>query len=268
MSVLLCDLAEGVATVTLNRPERYNALSPELICRMADLFEELRANDDVRVMILTGAGEKSFCSGGDLGRTLPLLTGDREPEDDWDRRLVADREVLFRSSFKGWDFPKPIIAAINGHCLAGGFELMLGTDIRVAADHALFGLPEARHALIPFAGALARLPRQLPQAVAMELLLTGDMVPAERLAALGLVNHVVPGAEVLTRARAIAERIAANGPRALAEIKSVATAIHGRSFEEGFALETQAMDRVMATEDAREGPRAFVERRRARYSGR
>lgn len=268
MSVLLCDITDGVALVTLNRPERHNALSPELICRMADLFGGLRDDDAVRVVVLTGAGDKSFCSGGDLAKTLPLLTGARVPEDHWDRRLVADRDLLFRSAFKGWDFPKPIIAAINGHCLAGGFEMMLGTDIRVASDVALFGLPEAKHALIPFAGALARLPRQLPQAVAMELLLTGDTMTADRLAGLGLVNHVVPAPEVVPRAMSIARRLAGNGPVALVEIKRTVMAVTGRPFDEGFALETAAMDRVMDTEDAREGPRAFVEKRSPVFVGR
>lgn len=267
MSVLGIERQGAVAIVTLNRPARHNALSPELICRLADLLEDLRADDAVRVVVLTGAGERSFCSGGDLELTLPLLSGARAPQDDWDRRVLADRDVLFRASFKGWDFPKPVIAAINGHCLAGGFELMLGTDIRIAADHARFGLPEARHALIPFAGALARLARQMPQAVAAEMLMTGDQVAAERMAALGLINRVLPGAEVLPEALRMAERIAANGPVAVTEIKRVTQAAFGRTLDEGFALETEAMDRVMATNDAREGPRAFLERRPPVYRG-
>ena len=268
MSVLTCERRGQVAIVTLNRPERHNALSPELICRMADLFETLRDDDAVRVVVLTGAGEKTFCSGGDLELTLPLLTGARRPEDAWDRRLDGDRSLVFRSGLKGWEFPKPIVAAINGHCLAGGFELMLGTDIRIASENALFGLPEVQHALIPFAGALARLTRQLPQAVAMELMLTGDPVSAERMAALGLVNRCCSPGEVLPVALAIAERIATNGPLAVTAIKEVTTATIGRPLAEGYEIETYAMDRIMATQDAREGPHAFMERRKPIYHGR
>lgn len=268
MNVLTCEIENGVAVATLNRPERHNALSPELICRLADLFDALAKNDAVRVVVLTGAGDKTFCSGGDLELSLPLLSGARAPETEWDDRIVADRSLVFRASLKGETFPKPVIAAINGHCLAGGFELMLGTDIRIAADHAVFGLPEAKHALIPFAGALARITRQLPQPLAMEMLLTGDTVPVAKMAAFGLVNRVVPVADVLPAALEIARRIAANGPVAVEAIKQVVTEAIGRPLAEGYALETRAMDRVMGTEDAREGPRAFMERRKPVYQGR
>lgn len=268
MSVLTTEDRGAVRLLTLNRPDRHNALSPELICRLADALDAAATDDAVRALVLTGAGSGSFCSGGDLALTLPLLTGARVPETEWDHRLAADRDILFRASFKGWDFPKPVIAAINGHCLAGGFEMMLGTDIRIAADHARFGLPEAKHALIPFAGALPRLPRQLPRAIAMEMLLTGDQVTAERLAHHGLLNAVLPGEEVLPAALDMADRIAANGALAVAEIKRTVDAAQGRTLDEGMALETAAMDRIMATEDAREGPRAFMERRKPVYRGR
>jgi enoyl-CoA hydratase len=258
---LLFDRQGQIAIITLNRPKHHNALSPELICRLADTLDEFEADPDLRVAIITGAGDKSFCSGGDLEQTLPLLTGARTPETKWDRRLSKSRDILFRSTFKGVRSSKPIIAAINGHCLAGGFEFMLSTDIRIASDRARFGLPEAQHALIPFAGALARLPRQLPLAVAMEMLLTGDQVNAQKLYDLGLLNRVVPAQEVIGEALKIADRIAANGPIAISEIKKVTHEAAGCTFEEGFALETEAMDRVMATADAREGPRAFMEQR-------
>ena len=268
MSVLTCEHHGPVALVTLNRPDRHNALSPELICRLADLFDTLATDDAVRVVVMTGAGEKTFCSGGDLELSLPLLSGARAPETEWDRRILADRSLVFRAGLKGETFPKPVIAAINGHCLAGGFELMLGTDIRIAAEHAMFGLPEAKHALIPFAGALARLTRQLPQPIAMEMLLTGDTVPAARLAETGLLNRVLPADDVLPAALDMAQKIAANGPVAIEAIKAVTQSAIGRPLAEGFAIETEAMDRVMATEDAREGPRAFMERRKPVYRGR
>jgi len=268
VSVLLSETRDGIRLLTLNRPDRHNALSPELICRLADALEAAAKDDAVQVLVLTGAGERSFCSGGDLELTLPLLSGARDPETEWDHRITRDRDIVFRASFKGWHFPKPVIAAINGHCLAGGFEMMLGTDIRIAADHAKFGLPEAKHALIPFAGALPSFARQLPQAVAMEMLLTGDMVGADRLATHGLLNRVLPGSEVLPAAMEMAGKIARNGPLALAEIKRAVTKAQGQPIETGWNIETEAMNRIMASEDAREGPRAFMERRAPMYRGR
>ncbi|WP_158968216.1 enoyl-CoA hydratase/isomerase family protein [Chachezhania sediminis] len=265
---LLYETDGPVATITFNRPDRHNALNPEVVCRMDDALAAFEADDALRVCIVTGAGSAAFCAGGDLETMLPLLTGARAPETKWDRRIAADRDTVFRASFKGRPLTKPVIAAINGHCLAGGFELMLGTDIRIAAPHATFGLPEAKLGLMPFAGALARLPRQLPPALAMEMMLTGDSYPAERMAALGLINAVVPAEEVLPRALKIAARIAANGPVAVREIKMAALDAIGRPFDDGFQRETEAMDRVLATEDAVEGPRSFMEKRRPVYRGR
>lgn len=262
---LIIDRHGPIALITLNRPDRHNALSPELICRLADAFDMFEADPLLRVAIITGAGDHSFCVGGDLELTLPLLSGARAPETEWDHRLAANREILFRSTFKGAQGTKPIIAAVNGHCLAGGFELMLAADIRIASQGAKFGLPEAQHALTPFAGALVRLPRQLPYAVAMELLLTGDQMQADRLFALGLINRIVPSDQLLQTAMSIAERIAANGQFAMSEIKRVTFEGAGRTYEEGFALETETMERVMATQDAREGPLAFMERRKPKY---
>ncbi|TNF17589.1 MAG: crotonase/enoyl-CoA hydratase family protein [Rhodobacteraceae bacterium] len=264
---LLYEIRDAIALITLNRPERHNALTPEMICRLAEAFDRFEADPALRVAVVTGAGQKSFCSGGDLERTLPLLSGARAPEDAWDQRLVDSHDALFRSNFKGPPARKPLIAALNGHCLAGGFELMLATDIRVASESARFGLPEVQHALIPFAGALVRLPQQLPQALAMEMLLTGDPVTAERMAALGLINHVVEADAVLDKALAIADRIARNGPLAIAEIKRVTDFARGRPQVEGFAAETEAMARVMASQDAREGPAAFMQKRPPRYRG-
>lgn len=257
----------AVALVTLDRPERHNALSPEVICRLDDALAELRDDPELRVGVVTGAGDATFCSGGDLELTLPLLTGARAPQNDWDRRLLDDPDILHRTTLKGVPFDKPLIAAVNGACLAGGFELMLGTDIRFAADHAVFGLPEAKHGLIPFAGALVRLPRQVPQAVAMELLMTGAPIGAEAARAAGLVNRVLPAAEVLPAALETAERIARNGPLALAEIKRVVTGTSGLSLDQAYALETEAMGRVMRSADAREGPAAFMEKRKPAFRG-
>ncbi len=246
----------AVATITLNRPEARNALNPEMVCRLADAIQDYMADPNLRVAILTGAGDKAFCAGGDLGTMLPLLTGARQPEDEWDRRVLNDPLVMPTHSLRSIPLFKPIIAAINGFCLAAGTELMLGTDIRIAAAHATFGLPEVKRALIPFAGSLVRLPRQVSYCHAMEILLVGDSIGAEEGAD-----------EVLPMAREFAERIAANGPVAVQRVKETVLRTSGLPLEESYRLEDESMRAVMATEDAREGPRAFIEKRPPRYTG-
>jgi enoyl-CoA hydratase len=264
---LLFDRMQHIAVLTLNRPDVRNAISPEMACRLADAFEAIDNDPDIRVAVLTGRGDQAFCSGGDLAKTLPLFTGARRPSDDWDRRLIGDPIVMARSSLREAPLGKPLIAAINGACLAGGMEMVLGTDIRIAAEHAVFALPEAVHALIPFAGALVRLPKQIPPAIAMEMLLTGDRISAQEAYRIGLLNHVCAANQVMPQALAIARKIAANGPIAVREIKRAVLASSGLSLSDGYRVENESMKRVMATADAREGPLAFVEKRRPVYHG-
>lgn len=265
---LLEEVRGDILVLTLNRPEARNAISPEMACRLSDAYARYAADDELRVLVVTGAGDKAFSSGGDLALTMPLLTGARKPEDEWDRRVLGDPAVMDRSALRHIAIDKPIVSAINGVCVAGGMETMLATDIRIAADTARFGLPEAKRGLIPFAGSLARLPRQIPHALAMEMLLTGEMIDANRALAAGLVNMVVPRAEVLARALCVAETIAENGPVALRQIKRTVRLATGLPLEQGFALEDDAKRIVMASKDAREGPRAFMEKRPARFTGR
>ncbi len=265
---LLSEVRDGILILTINRPAARNAISPEVVCRLADAFTEFAEDPSLRVCILTGAGDKAFCSGGDLALTLPFMTGARKPENGWDNRLLSEPEVMSRSALRDFDLNKPIIAAINGTCLAGGMETVLATDIRIAADHAKFGLPEAKRALIPFAGSLVRLPRQMPHCLAMEMLLVGDSIDAETALRAGLVNHVVPADQVMNKALEIAGKIAANGPVAVQEIKKTVLASSGRTLREGYQLEDEAKSRVMASADAREGPRAFMEKRQPVFEGR
>jgi enoyl-CoA hydratase len=258
----------AVATFTLNRPAARNALSAELVCRLADAIADFVGDASLRVGILTGSGDKAFCSGGDLGTMLPLLSGDRAPADAWDRRVLEEPFVMAASSLRDFPIDKPLIAAINGACLAGGMEMMLGTDIRVAAEHAVFGLPEVRRGVLPFAGSMVRLPRQIGWSAAMELLLVGETIDAAEARRIGLVNHVLPAAEVLPKALDLARRIAANGPLAVQRVKHTAVAASGVPLAKGFALEDESKRIVMASEDAREGPRAFMEKRAPNYTGR
>jgi enoyl-CoA hydratase len=257
-----------VATITLDAPATHNALTPRMLCLLADAVIRFAADDSLRVAIITGAGERAFCSGGDLALTLPLMSGARAPQDDWDSRLLSDPQVLAASGLREFPLDKPVIAAVNGVCMAAGFELMLGTDIRLCAEHARFGLPEVKHALIPFAGSMVRLPRQVQWPLAMELMLTGDPIDARRAIQLGLVNRLVPTAELMPAARALAHHIARNGPLAVRAVKRTALASSGRPLADAYRLEDEAKRLVMASEDAREGPRAFIEKRAAVYTAR
>ncbi|MBL0421740.1 enoyl-CoA hydratase/isomerase family protein [Ramlibacter sp. AW1] len=265
---LLCARDGAILQVTLNRPASRNALTPEMLCRLADAVVEFARDESLRVMVLTASGDQAFCAGGDLARSIPLLTGGRAPEDEWDRRVLQDPVVMPASSLRDFPLHKPVIAAINGACFAAGFEIMLGTDIRIAAEHASFCLPEVKRGVVPFAGSMVRLPRQIPYAKAMELMLTGDPLPAREALAIGLVNRVVPAAEVLPQAMELAARIARNGPLAVQRLKQTVVASSGQPLAEGYALEDETRRVVLASEDAREGPRAFMEKRAPQFTGR
>lgn len=257
-----------VAVVTLNRPEARNALSPEVMVRLAEAWDEIAADDEVRVAIVTGTGDRAFCSGADLARLVPLMSGARQPEDDFDRRVLDDPSLADRASLRVTDLDKPVIAAVNGAAIAGGMELLQGTDLRIAAEHATFGVQEVKWGLFPMGGSTVRLPAQVPYAVAMELLLTGQLIDAGRAYELGFVNRVVPAGEVMAETVRLAEVIAANGPIAVRAIKASAKACLGRPEREAMRTELQHGRPVFATEDAREGPRAFLEKRPPAFRGR
>jgi len=266
-SLLLSHVDNGVLTLTLNRPQAHNALNPELLCRLVDALDAFEADPALHVAILTGAGTQAFCSGGDLGKTLPLFSGHRQPEDDWDRRVLDDPRIRTLAPLRESPLSKVVIAAVNGACLAAGAEMLLGTDIRIASAKASFGWPEVRHALIPFAGTLARLPRQIAYCQAMELLLTGNKIDAERALSLGLINKIVAPDQVLPEAQHMARHIAANGPLAVKEIKRVVRMSFGAPLEAGYALEDDSYRSIMNSADAQEGPLAFMEKRKPVFRG-
>jgi enoyl-CoA hydratase len=158
----------GIAVLTFNRPERRNAFTPELMVRLAEAWVDFRDDDALRVAILTGAGQDAFSAGGDLGRLLPLLTGARQPDDDWDRRFMADSaRIMGTALLRPFELYKPIVAAINGFALAGGSEILQATDLRIASTKAAFGLSEVQRGLVPGGGSMVRLPRQMPWCKAM-----------------------------------------------------------------------------------------------------
>jgi enoyl-CoA hydratase len=268
MSKLLFEKRGHVALVTINRPEVRNAFDPETLCLIADAFEEVREDAAIRAVVVTGAGDKAFSAGADLWRLIPLMTGARAPEDEFDRRLKADETLFNRGILRGYDVGKPVVAAINGDAIAGGMELCQGTDIRVAAETARLGVQEVKWAIFPAGGSTVRLPQQLSMPRAMELLLTGDLIDARTACEWGFLNRVVPAGQVLEAAFDIAERIARNGPIAVQAIRRSARACLGRPEAEALALELEFAAPVFASEDAREGPRSFMEKRPAVYHGR
>jgi enoyl-CoA hydratase len=237
-----------------------------MACRLLDVFDDVARDPELRAVIVTGAGD-SFCAGGDLRKSLPLLSGTREPEDPWDERVASDLSILARSVRRDIDFDKPIIAAVNGPCLAGGAELLISTDIRIACDRATFGLPEVRHGLIPFAGALVRLAQQISYCNAMQMLLTAEPISAQTAWRIGLINEVVEDDELLPRARTIAESIARNGPLAVRKVKQLVLHSIGARLDEAYAMEDAARAAIMNTRDAVEGPIAFATRREPRFTG-
>ncbi len=267
MSVVEFEKQGHVALITLNRPEARNAINPEVMCRLADAWDQVQADNDIRVAVVTGTGTV-FCAGADLGRLIPLMTRSREPEDEFDHRVLADKSLGDRALLRVIDLNKPVIAAINGTAVAGGCELVQGTDIRVAVNTARFGVQEVQRALFPGGGSTVRLPVQLPYAVAMEWLLTGELVDADRAYQLGFINRVVEADQLIAEAMKIAERIAANGPLAVRAIKASAKACMGLPERDGMALEAKLSAPVFRSQDAVEGPRAFMEKRAPNYTGR
>ncbi len=268
MPALLYEKRGEIAYVTLNRPEVHNAMDSEVMVRLADAWQDFAADDSLRVAIITGAGERAFSAGADLRRLIPLITGARQPDDEWDHKMLENRRLMNIGLLRGFELYKPIISAVNGFCLAGGTELIQATDIRIAATHATFGLTEVKRAIVPGGGSMARLPRQISFCNAMEVLLVGDSIAADDAYRIGLINRVVPAAELMETAEEFARKIAENGPLAVQKIKETVLKALGRPTEEGFELEDEAVRFIVRTEDAREGPRAFAEKRPPKYVGR
>ncbi len=242
-----------IAIMTINRPEAHNAFTAEMLRGMDSAFADFNDDDALWVAILTATGEKAFSSGMDLKEAIPMLqSGDELGYEDHTKRPFSD---VF----------KPIIGAVNGYCIAGGLEFLQGTDLRVAAEHATFGLGEVRWGIIPTGGSHIRLPRQIPWAIAMELLLTGKPIDAKRAYDIGLINKIVPADQLMPAALELAETICKNGPLAVRTAKEIA--VRALGLESGFVLEKALGARVMSSEDAKEGPRAFAEKRKPSYTG-
>ena len=255
------------AWITLNRPQQKNLMNGEMFVQLADAWAEVRADEEIRVAVVMAAGEEDFCCGGDLGEVIPLWTGARQPGNEIEQRLLDDPMILDSVMLKGEPLVKPVIAAVNGRALGGGCELLQATDIRIAAETASFALPEPVSGVVPGAGSMVRLTRQLPYAHAMKILLGGEPISATEARDMGLVSEVVPATALLARAEQLAENVCRQAPLALQAIKRTALATHTLPWEDAFRFEMEQAGAVMMSKDAREGPRAFKEKRSPEFKG-
>jgi len=255
-AVTLEIVAPHIALVTIQRPEARNSVNGDVALQLDQLVKQIEADPDIWAAVLTGAGGVAFCAGADLkvvsaGRMDELYTADG-----------AFAGFVKHRREKVW------IAAVEGFAMAGGCEIALSCDLIVASEQSVFSLPEVTRGLIAAAGGVYRIVRALPRAIALELIATGDRLPAARAGDLGLVNHVVPQGEAVTDAIALATRICANAPIAVRESLTVARQAYDLDDDALFELGLQAQERVMKTDDFAEGPRAFIEKRPAVWKGR
>ena len=232
-----------------------------------DAWKDYREDNDLRCAIITGAGDDVFSSGADLKRLIPLITGARQPETDADKMIQKDPYLPQKAFLRTMKIDKPIIAAINGHAIAGGMEILYATDIRIAAEGVRFGLQEVKWSIVPLMGSSVKLPRQIPYVKAMEILLTGELIDAEEALRLGFINKVVPKGQVMEEAERYATLIAKNGPLAIKAIKQSVQAAIGLPLKDGLAKELEYGIPVFLSEDAQEGPRAFKEKREPDFKG-
>ena len=257
MSIDLDIVEDGIAVITLNRPEKRNAFDAEHYRMLSEAWTRVRDDPAIRVAIITGAGDKAFSSGADLksfvGRSVPM-------SEHW----LTQKDQLLNRGLEIW---KPVIAAVNGYCLAGGMTLMLATDIRIAVPTATFSLAEVKRGIIAGNGGTQRTAAQLPYAIAMELLLTGDSLDAATAERWGLVNRVVPPEQLMPTALDYARRIAANAPLAVQAAKELAVRAPEMGLTTGLRMEQFVNKMLSGTEDTREGTAAFAEKRAPRFKG-
>jgi enoyl-CoA hydratase/carnithine racemase len=254
----------AVAILTIDRPEVRNALDFKTSDELVEAWRNFRDDDELRVAILTGAGDRAFCAGADLRGVADFYRRLSSAE----RLRRSEQEPGLGGITRNLAIDKPVVAAINGHCLAGGLEIALACDLRIASESASFGLPEVTRGIVPGAGGTQRLPRLVGPERALDLILTGRRIDAREAERIGLVSRVVPFAELRGEAMALARSIAENGPLAVRAAKAAVWRGLDLPLEEGLRLEQLLAEPVRQSEDAQEGPRAFLEKRKPEFKGR
>ncbi|NYT23851.1 enoyl-CoA hydratase/isomerase family protein [Alcaligenaceae bacterium] len=251
-------VGDGIATITINRPERRNALDAEHYALLSAAWQRVRDDDGIRVAIVTGAGDQAFCAGADLksfvGSPPPLSA-----------LMCTQQDLLLNRGIELW---KPVVAAVNGYCLGGGMTLLLATDVRVCTESATFGLSEVQRGVFPANGGTQRIAQQLPHAIAMEMLLIGDRFDAATAARWGLVNQVVAQDRLMETALAYAHRLAANAPLAVQAAKELALRSRDLDLAGGLRMEQLFLRLLQTSEDVQEGAQAFAQRRPPSFQGR
>ena len=253
-----------VMVITMNRPARLNAITGPMLIRMYDAYEEASNDPDVRCIVVTGAGG-NFCSGADLR----AMAGDTDQSDPLDTRtrMATDPDIVYKALFRHYRPTKPIVAAVEGVAIAGGTEILQAMEIRVAGESARFGVSEVRWSLYPMGGSAVRLPRQIPYTHAAEILLTGKHLSAAEALEIGLIGHVVPDGQALEKALEIAGVVAANGPVASAAITRTLHECDGMNLDDALRHEWDYGQAVFRSNDAKEGPKAFSEKRTPNFTG-
>lgn len=251
------EVSEGVALITINRPERLNAMDAEHYELLSQAWQRVRDDAAIRVAVVTGAGEKSFSTGADLKSFIPRPPSLAE-------MMLTQKAQLLNRGLEVW---KPVIAAVNGYCLGGGMTLLLATDLRFAAPHATFAVSEVKRGVFPANGGTQRIIQQLPHPIAMEMLLTGDAIKADVAERWGLINKVVETAELLPTAMAAAKRIAANAPLAVQAAKELALRSRDMDLASGLRMEQMMLRLLQDSSDVKEGSAAFAEKRAPQFTG-
>ncbi|OQX66385.1 MAG: enoyl-CoA hydratase [Sorangiineae bacterium NIC37A_2] len=254
---LLTELSEGIFVITINRPDKLNALNKDVIEDLSKAIDEVYKNDEIKTVILTGAGEKAFVAGADISEFTSLDVNGGEALAKKGQENVFDKIE---------NCPKPVIAAVNGFALGGGCELAMSCHFRVASENAKFGQPEVNLGLIPGYGGTQRLTQLIGKGKAMELMMTADMVGAEEAKSLGLVNHVFPIADLLAETKKIAQKIQTKAPIAIAKVIACVNEA-AKGDKDGFAKEIKRFGECFSTADMREGTTAFLEKRKASFAG-
>jgi enoyl-CoA hydratase len=257
---LIVEREGHVVTVIMNRPEARNAFGNQMLCRMADAWDLIDGDPEVRVAILTGAGGH-FCAGADL------KSMHNPADDEWTARMKGNTELAWKALLRSYQLKKPLIAAVEGTAVAGGTEILQTTDIRIVGKSAKLGVAEARWGLFPLGGSTVRLRRQIPYTIAMEMLLTGKHITADEALSYGLIGRVVEDGQALVEARKVALQIAENGPLAVQAIKRSVQETEGLPEREALAKELEIGWPILSTADAKEGPTAFAQKRKPDFKG-